>query len=75
MIRIYTGVMYVCLCQGVTDQDINDAVSAGAESLADIQRELGAATGCGTCREYTEKLLDNALGDLSQRAGRMSYAV
>ena len=66
--------MYVCLCQGVTDQDISDAVSAGAQSLADIQRELGAATGCGTCREFTEKLLDSALGDVSKRAGQLGYA-
>ena len=31
--------MYVCLCRGITDQDIKDAVANGAESYREI-REL-----------------------------------
>ncbi|MEQ9452807.1 MAG: (2Fe-2S)-binding protein [Pseudomonadales bacterium] len=69
MIRIYTSAMYVCLCQGVTDQDIVSAVEAGAQSIDDIQHQLGAATGCGSCREYTEQLLNTTLAtDISYAA-------
>ena len=64
MIRIYTRGMYVCLCQGVTDQDIVAAVEAGASSLGDLQKQLGAATGCGACREYTERLLGSTLSQV-----------
>ena len=60
--------MYVCLCNGVTDQDIADAIDEGAQSLTDIQRELGAGTGCGTCREFTEQLIDQT------KAARLGYA-
>ena len=60
--------MYVCLCQGVTDSDIIAALEDGAETLEDIQKQLGAATGCGSCREYTEQLVDSA------RASSISYA-
>ena len=29
--------MYVCLCRGITDQDIKDAVANGAESYREIR--------------------------------------
>ena len=53
--------MYVCICNAISDQDIRDAVDQGAEDLSAIQTHLGAATGCGTCAEYTEKVINEAL--------------
>lgn len=41
--------MYVCLCKGVTDSQIRDAVNGGAESFREVKNQLGAATGCGKC--------------------------
>ena len=37
--------MYVCLCHGVTDRDIRQAVFDGAVTM----RDLGVATECGRC--------------------------
>lgn len=51
-------VMYVCICTGVTETDIARCVSSGACSLADLQRELGVATGCGCCREHVQQALE-----------------
>ena len=73
MIRIYTYSMYVCLCKGVTDQDIHSAIESGAESLDDLQQQLGAATGCGGCREFTEQLLSSTL-EAKNLASRLSHA-
>ena len=53
--------MYVCICKAVSDQDIKEAVASGAEDLADIQARLGAATGCGTCVEYANEVIHEAL--------------
>lgn len=43
--------MYVCICHGVTEKDIQKAASEGASSLQDIKVMTGCATGCGTCAE------------------------
>lgn len=41
--------MYVCLCHGITERALRDAVKSGARSLSDLQALTGCATGCGTC--------------------------
>lgn len=60
--------MYVCICSAITDQQIETAVANGADSLEAIQSQLGAATGCGTCMDYTQQIIDNALAE------RLTYA-
>ncbi len=52
--------MYVCLCRGITDRDIRNAIHEGANSLADIEQRLGAGTGCGGCRDFTSRLLEDS---------------
>jgi bacterioferritin-associated ferredoxin len=41
--------MYVCLCNGVTDKDLCEAISAGASTLEEIAYCTGAGTRCGSC--------------------------
>jgi len=41
--------MYVCLCKGITDQQIKDAVEGGANSFREVRKSLGVATQCGKC--------------------------
>lgn len=53
--------MYVCLCHSITDRQIRAAVARGARSLVDVQRDLAVATGCGTCRECAEQVIEEAL--------------
>ena len=52
--------MYVCLCNSVTDHDIQAALEEGADDLALLQKKTGVATGCGSCRSFTESLIDAA---------------
>jgi bacterioferritin-associated ferredoxin len=43
--------MIVCLCRGVSDRQIVEAVHDGARSLDDVARRCdGAGTDCGSCR-------------------------
>ena len=64
--------MYVCLCRGITDRDIHKAIREGATTLNDLEYQLGAGTGCGGCRDYTERLLENSL--LRNQADNLAYA-
>ncbi len=49
--------MYVCICHGVTEKDIQKAAKAGASSMQDIKQMTGCATGCGTCADSALEVL------------------
>lgn len=53
--------MYVCMCNGITDHHIAQAVAEGAASLCDLKSRLGVATCCGRCAECAEFVLDEQL--------------
>jgi bacterioferritin-associated ferredoxin len=41
--------MYVCICHGVTEQEICAEISGGACTEEEIGDRCGAGTGCGMC--------------------------
>jgi bacterioferritin-associated ferredoxin len=49
--------MYVCLCMGVTDRDIADAIGAGAGSVQEVMQATGAGTRCGSCTPAIASLM------------------
>ena len=49
--------MYVCICDAITDQQIREAAEAGVEDLWGLQRKLGVASGCGSCKEMASEIL------------------
>ncbi len=55
--------MYICICNGVTDTQIKEQVSAGAASLADLQASLGVATCCGCCADAASAYLPGSALD------------
>jgi bacterioferritin-associated ferredoxin len=53
--------MFICLCNGITDRHIADAVAEGAASLCDLKSRLGVASCCGRCAECAEFVLEETL--------------
>src|SRR5687768_2088071 len=49
--------MLVCLCKGVSDRHVREAISRGASSIADVGDECGAGTGCGVCHDMITMML------------------
>ncbi len=49
--------MYICICNAMTERDINQCVARGVCSLEQLQCELGVAAGCGCCRSAAEAML------------------
>lgn len=43
--------MIICCCANINDRQVREALKAGARTLADVQVHLGAAMGCGSCRD------------------------
>ncbi|MCE0555836.1 MULTISPECIES: (2Fe-2S)-binding protein [Motilimonas] len=40
--------MYICICKGITDKTIREAVATG-KSFSALKRELGLSAQCGVC--------------------------
>ena len=54
--------MYVCICHAVTDEQIHSAVDAGADTLETVADATRAGTGCGTCHDHVEEILETRCG-------------
>jgi bacterioferritin-associated ferredoxin len=47
--------MILCICQSVSDREVDAAIRDGARSVADVSRACGAARDCGCCRQAIEQ--------------------
>lgn len=43
--------MFICICNAITEKQVKAAVAAGAHTLRQLQAELGVASCCGCCAE------------------------
>lgn len=53
--------MYICVCRGVTDRAIREAVLQGAERMRDLKANLGVTEQCGVCACHAKMVLDQTL--------------
>lgn len=70
--------MYVCICNAVTEEDILDAVDAGASCVRSVCKATRAASNCGTCFQRVQGVAKNALActrnGLSEQAAILASA-
>ncbi|MEM7252592.1 MAG: (2Fe-2S)-binding protein [Pseudomonadota bacterium] len=57
--------MYICICNGVRERDIQAAVAEGATSFDELQEQLGVSTCCGTCGHDARECFAAAAGGLT----------
>ena len=68
--------MYICLCKGITDNQIKDAVLGGASSLREVRKQLGVMTQCGKCGLITKQIVEDTLSvTTSQEEENLFFAV
>jgi bacterioferritin-associated ferredoxin len=53
--------MYICVCKGVTDTAIREAVHRGADRMRDLKTCLGVSEQCGRCACHAKEVLEKAL--------------
>jgi len=59
--REFSG-MYVCVCNAVTERQVQQAINAGAVTAAQLKRELNIATRCGSCGDCLNDYLAQTVG-------------
>lgn len=61
MLKIHTSQegpsMYVCLCHGISEKRLQQAILEGASSFEQLQSCTGVATCCGACEPCARELL------------------
>jgi bacterioferritin-associated ferredoxin len=58
--------MYVCLCLGITDKAIKQAVlEDGVGNMRQLKQKLGVGTQCGKCVQMAQTIIDNIIIDES----------
>lgn len=48
----------LCLCRGVTEEEIQRAVEAGAETLEEVCTATGCCMRCGACTKEIQDFID-----------------
>jgi bacterioferritin-associated ferredoxin len=56
--------MYVCICHGISESRLKQAIREGADSFEQLQSRTGVATCCGSCESCARELLDERLDSL-----------
>ena len=56
--------MYVCLCLGVTDGQIREALYEGCCSFREVRDTLGVGTQCGKCACMAKQVVNATLSEL-----------
>jgi len=49
--------MFICICNAITERQVQAAVADGAYTMSDLQFELGVASCCGRCAETAAEYL------------------
>lgn len=66
--------MYVCLCNGITESQIRDAVGDGARTLSELNLCLGVASCCGRCADCAQQVLHESLSSSDMWRQQLSAA-
>jgi bacterioferritin-associated ferredoxin len=53
--------MYICICHGVTDTQIEAAIDNGSTSMKQLSSELKVGSQCGKCCQCTKRVLNRKL--------------
>ena len=51
--------MIVCVCNRVSESQVREALRDGHKSVESLSECLGVGTGCGSCLEYAQELIEN----------------
>ncbi len=68
--------MIVCLCKGISDKHVRESIARGNSSVAEVAEDCGAGTGCGTCHDMLQMMVDDcghsSAIDLARAAARVA---
>ncbi len=67
--------MYVCLCQGVTDGQIREAIYEGCCSYREVREATGVGSQCGKCACVAKQVVRETLTNVQSAQASFAPAV
>ena len=64
--------MYVCICARVRECDLRTAIQCGARTEESVGAVCGAGTGCGSCLDRIEDLIEEAAQSNRRKADTLT---
>lgn len=61
--------MYVCLCKGITENHIRQAVAEGHDSLRALNSQLGVGSQCARCVRHAREVIREARDECETAQG------
>ncbi len=58
--------MYICLCHGITNSQVETAIEQGAQTLKQLSSELKIGSQCGKCCQSTKQVLNKKLMQIAE---------
>jgi bacterioferritin-associated ferredoxin len=58
--------MYVCICNGITDTQIEAAIDNGAETMRDLSNDLNIGSQCGKCCQCAKRVMNKKLIQIAE---------
>ena len=56
--------MFVCMCYGITDKQIKNAVEThGVGNMRELKKVMTLGSQCGKCVELAQEIIDNTIMD------------
>ncbi len=59
--------MFVCICNAISDKDINQALENGANTPADVYRYCNCSLQCGSCLQTIKNMIPNEKSKLNTK--------
>lgn len=53
--------MLVCVCNGISDRDIDSAIQEGAVNFSDVRKTTGLASCCGQCASFAKDMINEKI--------------
>ena len=66
---IIIRIMYICICNAITERDIRACAEEGACTLRDLECGLGVGAGCGKCKRAADEILNSARNNTRSGSG------
>src|SRR3546814_18251493 len=67
--------MFICICNTITERQVQAAVAEGATTLSDLHGQLGVAACCGCCAETAPAYLPGGARKRGGTGKRWSLSV
>ncbi len=56
--------MLVCVCKGISDRHIDEALQDGAASFRDVRTTLGVGSCCGQCASFAKEMVNEKMTEM-----------